>query len=249
MSRLSDGITRKFVDQQPVDEWSILSDTGWQPINAVMKTEEYSRWSIVLSNGMTLDCADDHIIFDENMDEVFVKNLYLGQKVQTKDGLSEIVSISDTGIAEHMYDIEVGSNTRRYYSNGILSHNTATAAGYLLWYAMFVPDSTILIAAHKYTGAQEIMQRIRYGYESCPDHIRCGAVSYNKGSIEFDNGSRLVSQTTTETTGRGMAISLLYCLDGDSTTVKIRDKNTKVEEDVTLAELYQRLTGAAKVIT
>ena len=48
------------------------------------------------------------------------------------------------------------------------SGKTTTAAGYLLWYAMFHPDQTILIAAHKYTGAQEIMQRIRYGYELCP---------------------------------------------------------------------------------
>jgi hypothetical protein len=88
---------------------------------------------------------------------------------------------------------------------------TTTAVGYLLWYAMFVPNSTILIAAHKYTGAQEIMQRLRYAYELCPDMIRCGATSYNKQSIEFDNGSRIMAQTTTETTGRGMSISLLYC--------------------------------------
>lgn len=88
---------------------------------------------------------------------------------------------------------------------------TTCAAGYLLWYAMFHPDQTILIAAHKYTGSQEIMQRIRYAYELCADHIRCGVISYNKGSIEFDNGSRIVSQTTTGTTGRGMSISLLYC--------------------------------------
>jgi len=87
---------------------------------------------------------------------------------------------------------------------------TTTAAGYLLWYAMFMPDSTILIAAHKYTGAQEIMNRIRYAYELCPDHIRCGVTSYNKQSIEFDNGSRIVAQTTTETTGRGMSLSMLY---------------------------------------
>jgi Terminase large subunit, T4likevirus-type, N-terminal/Terminase RNaseH-like domain len=87
---------------------------------------------------------------------------------------------------------------------------TTTAAGYLLWFAMFIPDSTILIAAHKYTGAQEIMNRVRYAYELCPDHIRCGATSYNKQSIEFDNGSRIVAQTTTETTGRGMSLSLLY---------------------------------------
>jgi len=87
---------------------------------------------------------------------------------------------------------------------------STSAAGYLLWYAMFVPDSTILVAAHKYTGAQEIMQRVRYAYESVHDHIRAGVTSYNKGSLEFDNGSRIVAQTTTETTGRGMSISLLY---------------------------------------
>ena len=39
---------------------------------------------------------------------------------------------------------------------------STSAAGYLLWYAMFKPDSTILVAAHKYAGAQEIMQRVRY---------------------------------------------------------------------------------------
>lgn len=87
---------------------------------------------------------------------------------------------------------------------------STSAAGYLLWYAMFIPDSTILVAAHKYLGAQEIMQRVRYAYENCPDHIRAGVTSYNKGSLEFDNGSRIVSQTTTENTGRGMSISLLY---------------------------------------
>ena len=88
---------------------------------------------------------------------------------------------------------------------------TTSAAVYLAWYAMFHPDQTILIAAHKYTGAQEIMQRIRYVYELCPDYIRAGVVNYNKGSIEFENGSRIVSATTTGNTGRGMSISLLYC--------------------------------------
>lgn len=91
------------------------------------------------------------------------------------------------------------------------SGKTTCASAYLLWYAMFHPDQTILVAAHKFTGAQEIMQRIRYGYELCPDFLRAGVVSYNKGSMEFDNGSRIISQTTTGTTGRGLSISLLYC--------------------------------------
>lgn len=87
---------------------------------------------------------------------------------------------------------------------------TVSAAGYLLWYAMFVPDSTILIAANKMTSASEIMTRVRFAYENCPDHIRSGVTAYNKFSIEFENGSRIVSATTTLTTGRGMSISLLY---------------------------------------
>jgi hypothetical protein len=91
------------------------------------------------------------------------------------------------------------------------SGKTTCASAYLLWFAMFHPDQTILVAAHKYTGSQEIMQRIRYGYELCDDYIRSGVVNYNKGSIEFDNGSRIVSATTTGNTGRGMSISLLYC--------------------------------------
>ena len=69
------------------------------------------------------------------------------------------------------------------YSISLMPRQTGkstSAAGYLLWYAMFVPDSTILVAAHKYLGAQEIMQRVRYAYENCPDFIRAGVTSYNK---------------------------------------------------------------------
>jgi hypothetical protein len=114
---------------------------------------------------------------------------------------------------DYQIDLVENYHNNRFSINmlGRQMGKTTCAAGYLLWFAMFVSDSTILIAAHKYTGAQEIMQRIRYAYESVPDFIRCGVTSYNKGSIEFDNGSRIVSATTTETTGRGMSISLLYC--------------------------------------
>jgi len=119
-------------------------------------------------------------------------------------------------ILYHPYEYQLGliKTYHEYrYSISLMPRQTGkstSAAGYLLWYAMFIPDSTILIAAHKFTGAQEIMQRIRYAYENCPDHIRAGVTSYNKGSIEFENGSRIVAQTTTETTGRGMSITLLY---------------------------------------
>lgn len=87
---------------------------------------------------------------------------------------------------------------------------TTVAAGYLLWYAMFIPDSHMLVASNKHDGALEIMQRIRYAYESLPDHIRAGVLAYNKKSLEFDNNSRIAAQTTTGNTGRGMSLSLIY---------------------------------------
>lgn len=90
------------------------------------------------------------------------------------------------------------------------SGKTTCAAAFLLWKAMFTSDATILVAAHQLSGASEIMQRIRYAYEELPDFIRAGVIEYNKGSISFDNGSRILSQATTEKTGRGLSLSLVY---------------------------------------
>ena len=88
---------------------------------------------------------------------------------------------------------------------------TTCACAYLLWYTMFVPEAQVLIAAHKYEGAQDIMNRYRFGYENLPDFIRAGVYSYNRNTIEYDNGSRIQATTTTENTGRGKSLSLIYC--------------------------------------
>lgn len=87
---------------------------------------------------------------------------------------------------------------------------TTCAAGYLLWRAMFTPDTTILLTANKLSQALEIMERIRYCYENLPNHIRCGITEYNKGNVGFDNGSRIISRATSTDAGRGLSISLLY---------------------------------------
>lgn len=88
---------------------------------------------------------------------------------------------------------------------------TTCAVAYLLWYTMFIPDAQVLIAAHKYEGAKDIMDRYRFGYENLPDFIRAGVYSYNRNTIEYDNGSRIQATTTTENTGRGKSLSLIYC--------------------------------------
>lgn len=87
---------------------------------------------------------------------------------------------------------------------------TQTISMFLLWFAMFVKDQTILIASKNNSHAMEIMDRIRFAYEELPHWLKAGCKYYNKHNIEFDNGSRIISQATTEKTGRGYSISKLY---------------------------------------
>jgi len=89
---------------------------------------------------------------------------------------------------------------------------STTASAYLLWYSIFNFDKTILIASNKEKGAKEMIARIRYAYEHLPMWLKPGVVDdgWNKHSVGFDNGSRIESTATSEDSGRGMSISLLY---------------------------------------
>ena len=89
---------------------------------------------------------------------------------------------------------------------------SVTAGAFLLWYACFHFDKTILIASNKNSNAMEMIHRIRLGYENLPLWLKPGIKEdgWNKHNIGFDNGTRIVSEATSESSGRGLAISLLY---------------------------------------
>ena len=63
---------------------------------------------------------------------------------------------------------------------------------------------------NNFAAAMEIMSRIRYSYEECPDFIRDGVIDYNKMEIKFENKSRIVSRATTPSAARGLTVDLLY---------------------------------------
>ena len=89
---------------------------------------------------------------------------------------------------------------------------TTVVGGLLLWLTMFHKDKVVLLVANNAAQALEIMGRIQYGYENCPDFIRASVANggYAKGHIDFTNGSRVVSRATSPHAGRGLSISLLY---------------------------------------
>lgn len=89
---------------------------------------------------------------------------------------------------------------------------STTAAAFLLWYAIFNFDKTILIASRANDHAMEMVLRIRFAYEQLPHWLKPGIQEdgWNKHNIGFDNGSRIISTATSENAGRGFSISLLY---------------------------------------
>ena len=86
------------------------------------------------------------------------------------------------------------------------------AGAFLLWFAMFHFEKTVVIASNKNDNAMEMIHRVRFIYERVPHWLKPGLPEdgWNKHSVGFDNGSRIISQATSENTGRGLAISLLF---------------------------------------
>jgi hypothetical protein len=78
----------------------------------------------------------------------------------------------------------------------IPTHNTTIAAAFLLWYATFQKDKTILVVAHNQKGAIEILDRIKYSYKELPFFLKEAVLDFNKTEMKLDNGSRIVCRAT-----------------------------------------------------
>jgi len=208
-NELSNHTERKFVESIELSDWEVFTDTGWEDVTHFNKTVEYDVWEITTDCGTVIRGADTHIFIDVNGNEVFLKDS-LGVELKSENGIETVILVTDLEYMDNMYDLSVDSENHTYYTNGILSHNTTMAAAYLLWFAMFNDNVTILLTSNKWEGAQEILHKVKIAYESTPDHIKAGVVDYNKRSIIFDNRSRILGTTTTETTGRryGIIINL-----------------------------------------
>jgi hypothetical protein len=227
--------------------WDVDFKSDFGTVKKILRTVPYEAWLLRTSN-RELIAADKHLVIAENNHPTWIKDLKINDRIITENGVENVIECRSLDVHVHMYDIEVTTDNPNdpmnhlYYSNGILSHNTTCAAGFLLWKAMFEPDQTILVVANKMSQAMEVMDRIRFAYENMDQYnwLRAGSVEYNKQSIKFDNGSEIICRATTADAGRGLSISLLYCLAGD-TNVTVRNKHTGEEQVVSLMELESLL--------
>jgi hypothetical protein len=120
---MSEQKEKKFIDVIELDEWEIETDSGWADINRIGKTIPYEKW-ILKTESHELSCADEHIVFLADLTEIHVKDLVPGDLIMTQSGPQSVVSIQRTCELINMYDLEVNHSDHRYWTEGILSHNT-----------------------------------------------------------------------------------------------------------------------------
>ena len=128
----------------------------------------------------------------------------------------KIISLDHGIIPFEMWDWQEDL-VRSYHENrfvisliGRQSGKTQTTTAYLLWCILFNENFTAAILANKHSTSIEIMERLKTSYELLPLWLQQGVISWNKTSIELENGSRTFSNSTSPAAIRGFAINLIF---------------------------------------
>ncbi len=87
---------------------------------------------------------------------------------------------------------------------------STTSVSYLLHYAVFNDNVNIGILANKAATARDLLGRLQTAYENLPKWMQQGIISWNKGSLELENGSRILAASTSASAVRGMSFNILF---------------------------------------
>ena len=87
---------------------------------------------------------------------------------------------------------------------------STTCVSYLLHYAIFNDSVNIGILANKAATARELLGRLQTAYENLPKWMQQGIMVWNKGSLELENGSKILAASTSASAVRGMSFNILF---------------------------------------
>jgi len=87
---------------------------------------------------------------------------------------------------------------------------STTVVSFLLHYAIFNDSVNIGILANKASTARELLGRLQIAYENLPKWMQQGILAWNKGSLELENGSKILAASTSASAVRGMSFNILF---------------------------------------
>ena len=201
LEHLNTNSEEKLIKSFKLNGIGVANESGWTNATHIHLTKPFEIYKLKLENGLTLECADEHIVFTEGYEEKWVKYLTINDYVITQYGLSKVVSVERTGQFINMCDMTVDNDRHSYYTNGILSHNTTTSAIFMLHYILFNVDKNALVLGNKGKTAGEILDKAKKIYLELPFFLKPGIYKWNEGEIVLDNGCRLMCEATTINSG------------------------------------------------
>tara|TARA_B100001179_G_scaffold231646_1_gene222081 strand:- start:64 stop:1680 length:1617 start_codon:yes stop_codon:yes gene_type:complete len=86
---------------------------------------------------------------------------------------------------------------------------STTTLGWLLHYVLFNQSKTVGILANKAATARELLSRIQIAYQHLPKYLQQGLKEWNKGSLELENGSKIIASSTSSSAIRGFSFSCI----------------------------------------
>ena len=86
---------------------------------------------------------------------------------------------------------------------------STTTLGWLLHYVLFNQSKTVGILANKAATARELLSRIQIAYQHLPKFLQQGLKEWNKGSLELENGSKIIASSTSSSAIRGFSFSTI----------------------------------------
>jgi hypothetical protein len=143
-----------------------------------------------------LRCKEDPVYFTEN----YVK----------------IVNVDRGLIPFEMYDFQK-KLIRNFHDNRFnickmprQTGKSTTVISFLLHYAVFNHNVNIGILANKASTARELLERLQIAYENLPKWMQQGILSWNKGSLMLENGSKIIAASTSASGVRGSAFNIVF---------------------------------------
>ena len=128
----------------------------------------------------------------------------------------KIVSLDEGVIPFKMYDFQVDM-VKRFHDNRFniaklprQSGKSTVVTAYLLWYVLFNQNVNVAILANKAATAREMLGRLQLSYENLPKWLQQGILQWNRGSLELENGSKILAASTSASAVRGMSFNVIF---------------------------------------
>ena len=128
----------------------------------------------------------------------------------------KIVSLDEGEVPFKMYPFQE-KLVRRFHENRFnickmprQTGKSTTCVSYLLHYALFNANVNIAILANKASTARDLLNRLQFAYEKLPKWMQQGILVYNKGSMELENGSKIIAASTSASAVRGGSYNIIF---------------------------------------